>query len=100
MLLHFLRMSWTSITDKILSCFLLFSSNARYELVGDVRGMGLVQAVEIVSSKLSKSPVPRLATQVQDESSGLFYVQDPALFDRLSRQRPIQKLAEIYIFLN
>jgi hypothetical protein len=37
----------------------------RHEAVGDVRGRGLVQAVEMVECQASKNPAPALATQVR-----------------------------------
>jgi hypothetical protein len=45
-------------------CCLLF----RHEAIGDVRGRGLVQAVEMVECQASKKPAPALATQVRKYS--------------------------------
>jgi hypothetical protein len=40
----------------------------RHEAIGDVRGRGLVQAVEMVECQASKNPAPALATQVRKYS--------------------------------
>jgi 4-aminobutyrate aminotransferase-like enzyme len=40
----------------------------RHEAIGDVRGRGLVQAVEMVECQASKTPAPALATQVRKYS--------------------------------
>ncbi len=39
---------------------------AKYPIIGDVRGMGLIQALELVEDRQSKTPAPGLTAQVMD----------------------------------
>lgn len=39
----------------------------RHEIIGDVRGLGLLVGIEIVESKASKRPAPQMAARVTDE---------------------------------
>jgi len=41
---------------------------AKYPLVGDVRGMGLMQALELVKDRKTKEPAPEATTQVMERA--------------------------------
>jgi 4-aminobutyrate aminotransferase len=45
----------------------LESLKERHDLVGDVRGMGLLQAIELVKDRASKEPAPEATTQFMEE---------------------------------
>lgn len=40
----------------------------KYELIGDVRGMGLMQALELVKDRKSKEPAPQETNRLLDEA--------------------------------
>jgi 4-aminobutyrate aminotransferase len=46
----------------------LWALAERRRVIGDVRGMGLLVAVELVGDRASKEPVPDLALRVLDEA--------------------------------
>jgi 4-aminobutyrate aminotransferase-like enzyme len=41
---------------------------AKYVLIGDVRGMGLMQALELVKDRKTKEPAPEATTQVMERA--------------------------------
>ena len=41
-----------------------------HSIVGDCRGLGLCQAIEIVTSKVKKTPAPKLAQEVSRLGGG------------------------------
>jgi 4-aminobutyrate aminotransferase len=46
----------------------LMGLQERYDAVGDVRGMGLMQALELVKDRKTKEPAPQIAARVMDET--------------------------------
>jgi 4-aminobutyrate aminotransferase-like enzyme len=40
----------------------------KYPVIGDVRGMGLIQAMELVKDRASKEPAPQETTQFMEEA--------------------------------
>lgn len=40
----------------------------RFEVIGDVRGMGLMQAIELVKNRNTKEPAPNVALQLMEET--------------------------------
>jgi 4-aminobutyrate aminotransferase-like enzyme len=42
----------------------LLELQQKYRVIGDVRGMGLMQAMELVTDPATKEPAPALATEV------------------------------------
>jgi hypothetical protein len=59
----------SSVEISYISIFMcLYCLLFRHEAIGDVRGRGLVQAVEMVECQASKNPAPALATQVRKYS--------------------------------
>jgi 4-aminobutyrate aminotransferase-like enzyme len=41
---------------------------AKHSLIGDVRGMGLMQALELVKDRKTKEPAPEATTQVMERA--------------------------------
>ncbi|MDQ3411919.1 MAG: aminotransferase class III-fold pyridoxal phosphate-dependent enzyme, partial [Chloroflexota bacterium] len=44
----------------------LWELASRHQVIGDVRGMGLLVAIELVRDRRSKEPAPDLTSRVQD----------------------------------
>jgi 4-aminobutyrate aminotransferase-like enzyme len=40
----------------------------RFQVIGDVRGMGLMQAIELVKNRETKEPAPDVAVQLMEET--------------------------------
>lgn len=57
-------------TDTLGKYFMeqLLSLKEKYEIIGDVRGMGLMLAVELVTDRKSKTPNPQAVLQVFEET--------------------------------
>jgi 4-aminobutyrate aminotransferase-like enzyme len=56
---------------KQVGCYLkdrLWELAERHPIIGDVRGMGLLVAVELVRNRATKEPAPDLALRVMDET--------------------------------
>ena len=67
---------------------------AKYPLIGDVRGMGLMQAVELVKDRKSKEPAPEAATQVMERARdhGLL-IGKGGLYGNVLRLAPMLNIA-------
>ncbi len=63
---------------------------AKYPLIGDVRGMGLMQALELVKDRKTKEPAPEAATQVMERArqNGLL-IGKGGLYGNVIRMAPM-----------
>lgn len=63
---------------------------SRYEQLGDVRGMGLVWGLEIVTDKRSKEPAPKLARAIVEEAyqRGLAMIAPIGMYGNVLRVAP------------
>jgi 4-aminobutyrate aminotransferase len=61
----------------------------KYELIGDVRGMGLMQAVELVKDRNTKEPAPEATNQFMEHCrKGGLLVGKGGLFGNVIRTSP------------
>src|SRR5258708_39240022 len=69
---------------------------AKYPLIGDVRGMGLMQGLELVKDRRTKEPAPEATTQVMERArqnglligKGGLYGTTPPLAPMLDTTKP------------
>jgi 4-aminobutyrate aminotransferase len=68
---------------------------AKYPLIGDVRGMGLMQGVELVKDRKSKEPAPEAATQVMERArdNGLL-IGKGGLYGNVLRLAPMLNISK------
>jgi 4-aminobutyrate aminotransferase-like enzyme len=68
---------------------------AKYKLIGDVRGMGLMQGVELVKDRKSKEPAPEAATQVMERArdNGLL-IGKGGLYGNVLRLAPMLNISK------
>ena len=68
---------------------------AKYPLIGEVRGMGLMQALELVKDRKTKEPAPEATVQVMERarSNGLL-VGKGGLFGNVLRLSPMLNISQ------
>ena len=67
----------------------------KHEVIGDVRGMGLMQAIELVKDRNSKEPAPQETAAVMEEARkrGLL-IGKGGLFGNVIRMSPPMNIAK------
>jgi 4-aminobutyrate aminotransferase-like enzyme len=67
----------------------------KHDLIGDVRGMGLMQAIEFVKDRVSKEPAPQETNQFMEEcrTRGLL-IGKGGLFGNVIRTSPPLNIAK------
>ena len=67
----------------------------KYALIGDVRGMGLMQALELVKDRKTKEPAPEATTQVMERArdNGLL-IGKGGLFGNVLRLSPMLNISK------
>jgi 4-aminobutyrate aminotransferase len=67
----------------------------KYPLIGDVRGMGLMQALELVKDRKTKEPAPEATTQVMERArdNGLL-IGKGGLFGNVLRLSPMLNISK------
>jgi 4-aminobutyrate aminotransferase len=68
---------------------------AKYALIGEVRGMGLMQALELVKDRKTKEPAPEATTQVMERArdNGLL-IGKGGLFSNVLRLSPMLNISK------
>jgi 4-aminobutyrate aminotransferase-like enzyme len=68
---------------------------SKYPLIGDVRGMGLMQALELVKDRKTKEPAPEATTQVMERArdNGLL-IGKGGLFGNVLRLSPMLNISK------
>src|SRR5262249_4848089 len=67
----------------------------RHELIGDVRGMGLMQAIELVKDRTTKEPAPEATNQFMEQCrKGGLLVGKGGLFGNVIRTSPPLNIAK------
>src|SRR5216683_3098805 len=68
---------------------------SKYALIGDVRGMGLMQALELVKDRKTKEPAPEATTQVMERArdNGLL-IGKGGLFGNVIRLSPMLNISK------
>jgi 4-aminobutyrate aminotransferase len=68
----------------------------KYPLIGDVRGMGMMQALELVKDRQTKEPAPQETTQVMERarSNGLL-IGKGGLFGNVIRMSPPMNISKV-----
>jgi 4-aminobutyrate aminotransferase-like enzyme len=67
----------------------------KYTLIGDVRGMGLMQGIELVKDRTTKEPAPEAATQLMERTraNGLL-IGKGGLYGNVMRLAPMLNIAK------
>jgi len=67
----------------------------KYPLIGDVRGMGLMQALELVKDRRTKEPAPEATTQAMERArdNGLL-IGKGGLFGNVLRLSPMLNISK------
>jgi 4-aminobutyrate aminotransferase-like enzyme len=68
---------------------------AKYPVIGDVRGMGLMQALELVKDRKTKEPAPEATTQVMEraKANGLL-IGKGGLYGNILRLSPMLNISK------
>ena len=73
----------------------LYTLKDKYQVIGDVRGMGLMQALELVKDRLTKEPAPEATTQLLERSrvNGLL-IGKGGLYGNVIRLSPMLNISK------